>query len=495
MNSASALIATLLGAPLAGLFVLAWLGHHRLAPMINLACSAISFAAAIALAPGVLEAGDLFAAGEVFHLDALSMLLVVLVTLIGATTALHSIEYRRFESANPAMAPLQWRIYHALYQAISLALLLALIANNLGIIWVALEGATLATVLVVSLERTRAAMEAAWKYFVLCGVGILQALFGTVLLYMAAERVIGAEGSALLWTHLAAIRTQLDPGIVTLALAFLFTGYGTKMGLAPLHGWMPDAHAEGPPPVTCVLSGLLLTVVLHTVLRCKVIADGALGEPLAGHLMVGFGLLSMVLAALVLARQTRFRRLLAWSSIEHMGLMSIAFGLGGALATLAGLLHLIGHALIKSMLYFGATHAMQWRGSDRHEALRGLLGVHPLLAWSLALGLLAILGLPPFALFPGEYLLTSVALRKAPWLGIVLLIALGWAFAAMALRLRDLVFGTADPVPAEIAARATPGPLTWLPFLIHLGLALALGLWMPAPLEVWLRWAAAIITG
>jgi hydrogenase-4 component F len=343
----------------------------------------------------------------------------------------------------------QQRIYHAMFQLIAFALGLALSANNLGILWVAMEGATLATVLVVSLDRSRPALQAAWKVFVRCGVGILQALFGTVLLYMAAERVIGADEGALLWTHLAAIRTQLDPQIVTLAFALLFVGYGTKMGLVPFHGWLPDAHAEGPTPVSAVLSGLLLGVALHAILRCKILADGALQTPVAGQLMIGFGLLSVVLAALLLARQQDLRKLLAWSSIEHMGILSIAFGLGGATATLAGLVHLVGHALVKSGLYFSAAQAVQWSGTGQIAGIRGLLSVRPALAWSLLLGAMAILGLPPFSLFPSELMMLSTLLETLPWVAAALLAALVIAFASIALRVRDRTLGAAAQEQAE----------------------------------------------
>ena len=174
------------------------------------------------------------------------------------------------------MTPPRMRLYHSMYQLFSFTMLLALTTNNMGILWVAMEAATLTTVLLVSVYRTAASLEAAWKYFILCGVGIAQALFGTVLLYMAAEKMLGAEGGALLWTHLDARRAQLDPNIITLAFAFLLIGYGTKVGLVPLHNWLPDAHAEGPTPVSAVLSGLLLNVALYAVLRCKVLTDGAL---------------------------------------------------------------------------------------------------------------------------------------------------------------------------------------------------------------------------
>ena len=187
-----------------------------------------------------------------------------------------------------------------------------------------------------SLYRTPASIEAAWKYFILCGVGIAQALFGTILLYFAAEKVLGAGGTALLWTHLNQVKAQLEPTVLSLAFVFLLVGYGTKVGLVPLHNWLPDAHAEGPTPVSAVLSGLLLNVALYAVMRCKVLVDGSLRAHFAGNLMMGFGLLSVVVAALFLSRQKDIKRMFAYSSIEHMGLITFAFGMGGPVATFAG---------------------------------------------------------------------------------------------------------------------------------------------------------------
>src|SRR2546425_3224305 len=225
----------------------------------------------------------------------------------------------RIEQEHGRLSAARLRLYHSMYQLFNFTMLLALLTNNMGILWVALEAATLTTVLLVSLYRTPASLEAAWKYFILCGVGIAQALFGTVLLYMAAEKVVGAEGGSLLWTNLDAVKGQLDPKIITLAFAFLFIGYGTKVGLVPLHNWLPDAHAEGPTPVSAVLSGLLLNVALYAVLRCKVLTDAAVGNHLTGRLMMGFGLVSVVAAAFLLTRQKDVKRMFAYSSIETWG--------------------------------------------------------------------------------------------------------------------------------------------------------------------------------
>src|SRR5205814_6178534 len=236
--------------------------------------------------------------------------LVALTAFVGFTTSLFSRPYMRIERAHGRLSTGRLRLYHSMYQLFNFTMLLALLTNNMGILWVALEGATLATVLLVSLYRTPASLEAAWKYFILRRVGIAQALFGTILLYFTAEKVLGAEGGALLWTELNGVKGQLEPTVLSLAFVFLLVGYGTKVGLVPLHNWLPDAHAEGPTPISAVLSGLLLNVALYAVVRSKVLVEGALGSHFAGNLMMGFGLLSVVVAAFLLSRQKDIKRMI-----------------------------------------------------------------------------------------------------------------------------------------------------------------------------------------
>jgi hydrogenase-4 component F len=477
-----------LAIPLLGGLVLALVGHRDRAMELNVGFSLGTFVAACALTAEVIADGPLFAFGDEFFIDALNVFLVTLTAFVGLTTALFSRPYMRVERDHGKMTPRRLRLYHSMYQLFSFTMLLALTTNNMGILWVAMEAATLTTVLLVSVYRTAASLEAAWKYFILCGVGIAQALFGTVLLYMAAERVIGAEGGALLWTHLNAVKGRLDPNIITLAFAFLFIGYGTKVGLVPLHNWLPDAHAEGPTPVSAVLSGLLLNVALYAILRCKVLTDGALASPLAGRMMIGFGLLSVVAASFLLMRQRDVKRMFAYSSIEHMGLMTFAFGLGGPIANFAGLLHMTVHSLVKSAIFFAVGHAAQKAGTQVMDEIRGLIKVNPTVAWALMLGTLAILGMPPFGVFASEFLIITSAMRQQPWATPLLLLALGVAFASIFGRVQPMVFG-------ETSLKRLAHPPASIPVFVHLALGLMLGLYIPPYLDAWYREAARMIGG
>jgi len=476
----------LLGVPLAGGLLLALFGHKRWAPELNTLMSLLTFIAAAVLTVGIVSEGPITAFGEQFFIDSFNVFLVALTAFVGFTTALFSRPYMRIEQHHGRLSSNMLRLYHSMYQLFTFTMLLALTTNNMGILWVAMEAATLTTVLLVSLYRTPASLEAAWKYFILCGVGIAQALFGTILLYFAAEKLLGAGGNALLWTHLNEVKGQLEPTVLSLAFVFLLVGYGTKVGLVPLHNWLPDAHAEGPTPVSAVLSGLLLNVALYAVVRSKVLVDGALASHLAGNLMMGFGLLSVVVAAFFLSRQKDVKRMFAYSSIEHMGLMTFAFGMGGPVATFAALLHMTVHSLTKSAIFFTVGHAAQKTGSQLMENIRGLVDTNPTIGWGLMLGSLAILGVPPFGVFASEFLIITTAMHEHPWATPFLLMALGVAFAAIFSRVQEMVFG-------ETTGKRLPHPPALIPVFVHLSLVLALGLYIPPYLAEWYRQAARLI--
>jgi hydrogenase-4 component F len=479
-------IVLVLALPVLGAGILAVVGHRPWAATVNAAASFCTFVAAAALTIRVIEHGPLLALGDQFFVDPFNVFLVALTAFVGFTTAVFSKPYMAIEEAHGRLNPARLRLYHSMFQLFSFTMLLALLTNNVGILWVAMEAATLTTVLLVSLYRTPASLEAAWKYFILCGVGIAQALFGTILLYFAAEKLLGPGGNALLWTELNAVRADLEPTVLSLAFVFLLVGYGTKVGLVPLHNWLPDAHAEGPTPVSAVLSGLLLNVALYAVVRCKVLVDGALPGAFAKNLMIGFGLLSVVVAAFLLSRQKDIKRLFAYSSIEHMGIITFAFGIGGPVANFAALLHMTVHSLTKSAIFFAAGHAAQKTGTQLIDGIRGLVTISPVVGWGLALGTLAILGMPPFGVFASEFLIVTTAMREQPWATPFLLVALGVAFAAIFSKVQPMVFG-------ETTAARLPLRPAMMPVFVHLSLVLMLGLWIPPFLADWYRSAAKLI--
>ncbi len=472
--------------PVLGALALAAVGARHVAPVVNVVASLFTLIAALALTGRVIADGPLLVLDRQFFVDPFNVFLVALTAFVGFTTSLFSRPYMRIEAERGRLNAARLRLYHGMFQLFIFTMLLALLTNNLGILWVAMEAATLTTVLLVSLYRTPASLEAAWKYFILCGVGIAQALFGTILLYFAAERLLGAGGGALLWTELNAVKGQLEPTVLSLAFVFLLVGYGTKTGLVPLHNWLPDAHAEGPTPVSAVLSGLLLNVALYAVVRCKVLVEGAVHTAFARELMMGFGLLSVVVAAFLLSRQKDLKRLFAYSSIEHMGIITFAFGMGGPIANFAGLLHMTVHSLTKSAIFFAVGHATQKTETQLIEGIRGLVTISPMMGWGLMLGALAILGIPPFGVFASEFLILVTAMREQPWATPFLLAALGIAFAAVVSRVQPMVFG-------DTTARRLPHRPAMIPVYTHLALVLMLGLWIPPYLADWYRQAARLI--
>lgn len=478
--------------PATGAMVLVFVSNPGYGAWINILVSATGLLASVNLVWMVLSHGAIH--GDQLYVDAFNVYLIALTSLVGLTTSIFSRPYMTHELDIHKVTPLRLRLYHASFQGFLFTMLLALSTNNLGVLWVALEGATLATVLLVSLYRTPESIEAAWKYFILCGVGIAQALFGTVLLYFAAARVVPDPNQALQWTVLYQHANHLEPIVIAIAFIFLLVGYGTKIGLVPLHNWLPDAHSEGPTPMSAVLSGLLLNVALYAVVRVKMIVDGALilsdqhDPQLAGKLMMGFGLLSFLVAGLFLHRQRDIKRLFSYSSIEHMGLMTFAFGLGGPLATFGALLHMTVHSLTKSAIFVTVGHASQIAGTQRIEHIRGLIQTQPAVGWGLLVGSIAIAGFPPFGVFTSEFLLLTATMKSWPWLTIPLLVGLAIAFAGLFRHLHPMVFG---PVPEG----QRPIRLNPLPLSLHLGLVLWLGLAIPAFLAQWFDEATRLISG
>jgi hydrogenase-4 component F len=336
----------------------------------------------------------------------------------------------------------------------------------------------------VGIYRTPEAVEAAWKYFILGSVGIALALFGTILIYMAARSTVGEGLDGMTWTILVSHAADFDPALLNLAFIFLMLGYGTKVGLAPLHAWLPDAHAEGPTPISAVLSGLLLNVALYAVLRFKLILDANERAISPGPLMATLGLTSLIFAAFMLYRRRDIKRLFAFSSIEHMGLIVFAFGMGGPLANFAGLLHMTMHSLTKSGIFFVVGHIAQAKGTQRIADIRGLTVSHPWLGWALIVGVFAIAGMPPLGVFMSEFLVVTSTFARSPALAVLVVFGLLTAFGALLLRVQGMAFG-------EPSAGAGPSRASFLPIGAHFGLVLLAGLYPPPGLVLWFQHVAA----
>ena len=470
----------LLGLPFAGAAVLALIANYRVSAAANMVVCFVTLLGSLSL---LFETQS---HNNYFVIDDVNILFVILNTLVSFTTSMFSASYIAHEINSGKLTPLFVRFYHAIYLAMMGAMNLALTANNIGLMWVGLELATLLTVIMVGIYRTPAAIEAAWKYFILGSVGISLAFFGIILIYLAGQSALGEGAAAMTWTLLLEAAPKLDVALLNLAFIFLLVGYGTKVGLAPLHAWLPDAHAEGPTPISAVLSGLLLNVALYALLRFKMIVAAHPQAINPGPVMIVMGLLSLIFAAFMLYQRRDIKRLFAYSSIEHMGLIVFAFGVGGALANFAGLLHMAMHSLTKSAIFFAVGHIAQAKGSQRLADLRGLSVSHPALAIGLAAGVLAICGLPPFGVFMSEFLIITTTFAQMPWLALLPVFGLVVAFGALLMRLQDVIFG--EPI-----GQSHPVEASYVPLVLHLSLVLVAGIFLPPALAGWLQRAAELL--
>ena len=424
--------------PVVSAAVLAALPGYRVTARLNVFATLLTFIAALSL---LFERPQ---PGPYLLVDDLNNVFIVLTTFVGFTTSVFSASYIDHELDTGRLTPTFLRFYHAMYQVLMFAMNLALVANNIGLMWVAIELATLTTVLMVGIYRTHEALEAAWKYFILGSVGIALALFGTILIYMAARPVIGEGLDAMVWTVLITRASSFDPALLNVAFVFLLLGYGTKVGLAPLHAWLPDAHAEGPTPISAVLSGLLLNVALYALLRFKMLLAVNPGALAPGPLMITMGLISLIFASFMLYRRRDIKRMFAYSSIEHMGIIAFAFGMGGLTVT------------------------------------------NPVLGWGLVLGVVAIAGLPPLGIFMSEFLIVSSTFAREPLLAILLVFGILLGFGALLLRLNGVAFGEPRGATAETKA-------SYVPMFAHLALVFMAGIYLPPPLVTWFQNVAKLL--
>ncbi|MBI3942601.1 MAG: hydrogenase 4 subunit F, partial [Chloroflexi bacterium] len=457
------------------------------------------------------------ALGDLLRVDLLSGFFVLLITLIAWIAGLYTIHYVMVEHQHHGVSLRGGRQFYLLLNVFIFAMLVAAMANNVGLMWVAVEGTTLATTFLISFHGTRAALESSWKYVLISSVGIALALIGTILFYFVNVQAGGEVEQALNWTSLRSAASSLNPEIVRLAFVFILVGYGTKMGLAPMHTWLPDAHSEAPAPISGLLSGVLLNVALYALLRFKMVADLRLGEAYTGNLLLGMGLLSLLVSAPLILNQTNFKRLLAYSSVEHMGLVCLGLGFGGVFGTFGALFHVLNHALNKSMLFMLSGNILHRYQSTRILSIRGLLQTMPWTGALWFLGILGLIGLPPFAIFASEFTIFRAGLTGGSTLhllvGIAGLILLSVIFAGFIAHNTSMVYGEDAPpgiplasdfsnaadgtTPAETLWHACKEKLSWAtaPLLLNVGLLFILGVVLPPFLQDTLQRLVLLLGG
>jgi hydrogenase-4 component F len=394
--------------------------------------------------------------------DALSSFMVVVIGAVSLLAAMQTTRSMNHEIESGTTTT-HARYYAVLFQIFVTCMLAAVLAANLGVLWIAVEATTISTTFLVNHRRSEKSFEAAWKYVILCSVGIALAFLGTVLVYFAALHAGGHANSVatLDWTSLMRIAPRLDPGVLRLALALLVLGYGTKVGLAPMHSWLPDAHSQAPAPISALMSGVLLTVAFYALLRFKAIADIALGVNFPRYLFIVVGLASLLIASTMLIAQRDYKRMLAYSSVEHMGLLALGAAAGSPLAIAAVLLHILGHGITKSVLFLASGEIHHSEDTTSIAKVSALIARKPLLGGTFAIAVLALLGFPPFSLFVSELNMARAELNAGLWWVVLISLGcLGVIFASMATHVRAMLLGPSETRASDDVPRSFVAPLT-----------------------------------
>lgn len=463
---------------------------------LNIGCFAVVLGLGAGLVRAVLAqpGGAVTEWHEFLRADALSAWMVLLIAVVSLATALYAVRYFRRDLATGALTERRVREFYVLTPAFAAGMLLVVLANNLGVMWAAVEVTALSSVLLVALYNHKTSLEAAWKYVMLGSLGLVLALFGTIFVYAAAIRPGSGEVMpSFNWSHLLAMAPQLNPQLVTLAFIFVLVGYGTKAGLAPMHTWLPDAHSEAPSPTSAMLSGVSLKIGVYALLRFHILTTACLGTDFSRHLLLGFGLFSMVLAGPFILTQKNLKRMLAYSSLEHVGLICVAVGMNSPLTVFGALLHMGYHALTKPVLFFAAGNIHQhYHTLDFRRLGGGLAHTLPVTALVLCVAAIAVSGLPPFGLLVSELIIvTGGFASQQAGVSVVLLAALIVVFCGMLIKLAGLVLG---PAPAGHPSEQTPaGHLVAMS--LPLVVLLVFSLWVPESLRQLLELAANIIRG
>ena len=477
----------LLGPPFLGaLLAVAVRPYRRFVGWTNALLSLSSIGAAVALWRHVL-AGDVLTSGpgEFLRADALSTLLALCVSMVGALAAWLGPGLGKGEGYDAAQTR-RFRIFGNLF---TFTMLFAVTSNNVGFMWIAIEATTITSAMLIPLHVTKASVEASWKYILIGSIGIALAFGGTVLGYFDFVNLVGRQEAALNWTVLRASAPQLHPEVIQLAFVFILIGYGTKAGLAPMHTWLPDAHSEAPSPLSAMMSGVLLAVALYAVIRWEAVVNAAVGTGFTDGLYIALGVLSIAIAAFSLVIQRNYKRMLAYSSIEHTGLICVGLALG-PLGTFAAMLHLLNHALAKSTIFFLAGRVLHRYGTTEIGRVSGLLKVMPWTGGLFAAGILAVIGLPPFGLFISEFALFRAGFAAGrPWLMGLVLALLAVAFVSVIGHLNRMLYGA--PTAGVPVGERDLWPL--VPLGACVAALVVLGVVLPAPLQTLLRQIVEIV--
>ncbi|WP_418790847.1 hydrogenase 4 subunit F [Phosphitispora sp. TUW77] len=465
--------------------------NRKIIGVFNLGGGVLIAAAAYQVAGSVFSQGTIEALGFIY-IDALGAFIISIVAIIGLAASLYSVGYTLHEINQGEIPESRLKWYYFWFYIFIFTMFLVVVVNNLGVMWVAIEGTTLASALLVGYYDKKSSLEAAWKYIIICTVGIVFALFGTILLYYAAIPLLGEGSGALNWKSLILAADKLDPKLIKLAFIFILVGYGTKAGLAPMHTWLPDAHSQAPSPVSAMLSGVLLNCALYGIIRFHLIVSGSVGPNFSSNLLLIFGLFSIAVSLPFIIVQHDLKRLLAYSSIEHIGIITAAIGLGGKLGLYGAFLHMFNHAMTKTSLFFAAGNITQKYKTKKIAKIKGVIKVMPITGTAMVIGGLAIAGAPPFSIFLSEFSILSSGFAQGRYM------AAGLMLVFITLVFAGIVYAVSGMALGSPQGRTAPGELgKWSAVMVVLPLIIVtvMGMYIPSFIDNILRQVVLVMAG
>lgn len=469
-----------------------WLGS------IQIIGTSFLFITVINLLNDIIQYKIVKAFNNMLYIDALSGLLILLISAVSVLVSLYSAGYMNSIFEEEIISDWKLRSYYFLLNIFILAMLVVVTSNNIGLVWVAIEITTLVSAFLVGYYNKNTAVEAAWKYIILCTVGIAFAMIGIILCYYAAIHAGGIESLSLNWDYLLSIGNRFNPNVMKLAFVFILIGYGTKAGIAPMHSWLPDAHSEAPTPVSALLSGVLLKCGIYSILRFTILANESLGAAFTNNMLLFFGMFSVALSVPFIITQHQIKRLLAYSSLEHIGIIVVGLGIGSPLSVFGALFHMLNHAMVKTLMFFSAGNiALKFQTKDMNK-IKKAINIMPFTGSLILIGSLALAGSPPFSVFLSEFYILKGGFSEKHWIfSFFFLLFLVIIFGALIYQIMNITLGKSSNNLEEKNAmeKGEVNKTLILASVIPLFIVCLLGIWLPKPLLDLLNASVEIITG
>lgn len=450
----------ILGIPLLLLLVPLFNRKHKVTASLNAVGYLVVLFKAVSLFIKIVSSNSTLSLFNLFYIDTLSAFFIFVISVVVFAVSLYSIGYIDKDVKRGVISENKARVYYLLFNLFCFSIVLVPAVNNLGLLWVAIEMTTLISAFLVGFYNTKQSVEAAWKYIIICSVGIIFALLGTILFSYAFSLLGGAK--SLNWSDIFNVANILDKEILKIAFIFILVGYGTKAGLAPMHTWLPDAHSQAVSPISALLSGVLLKTAIYAILRFGMIIIKAVGFQYFGNLMILLGAISLIISCGLIIVQKDLKRLLAYSSIEHVGIISLGLGLGTTWGLIGAFLHIFNHAVTKSLMFLGAGNIVSAYKKHNMNGIRGVINTLPFTGIVVLIGVFALTGMPPFSIFISEIIIIISAFLKGSYLVAgMLLLFLAIIFGAFVYHFGKMLFGN-RPKDMVVAGEPLSGKLAFL---------------------------------